>query len=357
MEKVRHSLLSRVLFGLWALVLCVALALASLSLLVHPSRIWWLTLVGWGFLPLLVLGVITLLWGLFRLSRMTGLLALALLPFVFFFGRYCRFKAPEPQPSQLTVLSYNVGLFSHADGIQDRLVAAEEICRQLKEADADILCLQEFYLPNNVDIDRFLRQRFPGYQAEYYVLTGAQGMAGNVTLSRKPVYAKGKLDFENSTNMALYTDIGLDSAVVRVYNCHFESYNISIPGVFRSAAHGDEEAMESTGKKMRRSIIQRAAQVDLVRQDADDAPVRSLIAGDFNDTPLSYTYRRLSKGRKDAFAVAGKGLGATYRGTGAMLRIDYLMAPPDLETVSYETLKQRLSDHYPILARYIIHKR
>lgn len=358
MEEVKHSLFSRAIFGLWALVLSVLLVLAYLSAWVNPARVWWFTLAGWFFLPLLVLGVLTLLWAIIRRSRMAGMLLVVLLPAIFFVGRYCKFKAPEEQPAQLTVVSYNVGLFTHADGLPDRLQAADAVCGALRETGADILCLQEFYLPNQVDIDRYLRQQFPGYQAEYYVLTGAQGMAGNVTLSRKPVYAKGKLDFDNSTNLALYTDIGLDSVIVRIYNCHFESYNISIPGVVRSAAQGDEEAMESTGKKMRRSIVQRAAQVDLVRQDTEDAPVRSLVVGDFNDTPLSYTYRRLSSGRKDAFTVAGKGLGASFRGTGPMLRIDYLMVPPELEPVAYETLRnQKLSDHYPILARFIIHRK
>ena len=103
---------------------------------------------------------------------------------------------------------------------------------------------------------------------------------------------------------------------------------------------------------MRRSILQRPQQVDAVIKDVDECPVRSVVLGDFNDNPLSYTVYRLSRGRLDTFVQAGKGFGATFRTLWPFLRIDYILYPRDLQAVSYEVPKVKYSDHYPVIATY-----
>ena len=256
----------------------------------------------------------------------------------------------EREPT-LKIVSYNVGLFAHGNMGDRRLVLADSVAAFLRKTDADVICLQEFYLPNTLNMDAWFRDHFPGYRAEYYVLTGEKGHAGNVTLSRRPVLYRGKLDFEKSTNLALHTDIQLDSTVLRFYNCHFESYNISLSGLIKSLGK-DEEVMEDTGRKMRRSITQRPKQVDAVMRDVDECPVRSVVLGDFHDNPLSYTVHRLSRGRSDSFVKAGKGFGATFRSLWPLLRIDYILYPRDLEAVTCEMPRVKYSDHYPVIATY-----
>ena len=103
---------------------------------------------------------------------------------------------------------------------------------------------------------------------------------------------------------------------------------------------------------MRRSITSRPKQVAHVLQSMEKAPVRSLAVGDFNDSPLSYTYFRLQRGRKDSFVKAGKGFGATYRALWPLLRIDYILYPKNLEAISFEVLSAPYSDHNPIVATY-----
>ena len=120
----------------------------------------------------------------------------------------------------------------------------------------------------------------------------------------------------------------------------------------KSIGHRDENVVEDTGNKMRRSITQRPKQVEEVIKDIDACPVRSVVLGDFNDNPLSYTVHRLLRGRKDAFVQAGKGFGATFRTFWPLLRIDYILCPRDLRAVSYEVPKVKYSDHYPVIATY-----
>ena len=350
-KKKRHGWFSRLTFGTATLILCGLLALSYLSVIVNPAKAWYFTVFGLLFIPLGLLTLLFFVWAIVRRSRMTGLLFLMLLPAIFLIGRYYQFKAPESdREPTLKVVTYNVGLFAHGDMGDRRLALADSVAAFLLRTDADVICLQEFYLPNSLNMDAWFREHFPGYHAEYYVLTGEKGHAGNVTLSRRPVLYKGKLDFERSTNLALHADIQLDSSVLRFYNCHFESYNISLSGLIKTI--GNKGEVEDTGRKMRRSITQRPRQVDEVMRDVDECPVRSVVLGDFNDNPLSYTVHRLSRGRRDSFVQGGKGFGATFRTLWPLLRIDYILIPRDLETVSYEVPKVKYSDHYPVIATY-----
>ena len=240
-------------------------------MLVNPAKAWFFTIFGLLFIPVLALTVLFFIWALFRRSRMTGFLLVMILPAIFLLGKYYQYKAPEPEREPtLKVVSYNVGLFAHGNMGNKRLVLADSVAAFLRRLDADVICLQEFHLPNTLNMDAWFRDRFPGYHAEYYVLTGESGHAGNVTLSRRPVLYKGKLDFEKSTNLALYTDIQLDSTVLRFYNCHFESYNISLSGLVKSIGRHTDEMVEDTGRKMRRGITQRPRQVEEVMKDVDE---------------------------------------------------------------------------------------
>ena len=73
-----------------------------------------------------------------------------------------------------------------------------------------------------------------------------------------------------------------------------------------------------------------------------------ILCGDFNDTPLSYTYRQLSRKLTDSFIEKGRGIGNTYIGEFPSFRIDYVLHSPTLYTVGYTREDITLSDHYPI---------
>ena len=68
------------------------------------------------------------------------------------------------------------------------------------------------------------------------------------------------------------------------------------------------------------------------------------MCGDFNDTPLSYTYRLMSRGLQDAFREKGRGFYNTFR-------IDYVLVSDDFEVLSYEVPSVEFSDHHPVFVR------
>ena len=346
-EKKQRHWLSHLSFGTVSLIAAGLLVLSYLSVVVDPAKAWFFTLFGLLYPIVLPLTAVLFIWSLFRRSHMRGLLLLALLPSLFFAGRYIQLRREsESHEASFKVISYNVGLFAHGPENTDRRVLADSVSHWLRRQNADLICLQEFYL--EAGSENWLKKHFPGYKIDYYVLTGKNGQFGNVILSRRPIVAKGKIDFEKSTNMALWADIRLDSSTIRVYNCHFESYNISLSGLVTR----DSVVVEQTERKMRRSITERPKQVSVVLKDMEAAPVRSLVVGDFNDTPLSYTYFRLLRGHKDGFVQAGKGFGATYRSLWPLLRIDYILHPSELQVVDYSIARVKYSDHYPVIATY-----
>ena len=353
-EKKKYGWFSTILFGLAVLVVSGLMLAAYLSLIVNPSKLWFITFFGILFIPILILSVIMLLAAARRRSTMATWLLVVLLPAIWLAGRCYQFRGSNEEEGPLKVVSYNVGLFLHGQkDLADapRLEIADSVAAFLRSTRADIICLQEFGLPNGVDLSYFLSSRFPEYHSEYYVLTGDMGAAGNVTLSRLPVVRKGKIEFENSTNMAIYTDLSLDTTIVRIYNCHFQSYNLSPDAVIKSIGK-DDDALSATENKVKRSLMRRPGQVSAVLQSMAESPVQSMAVGDFNDTPVSYTYQRLKAGRKDSFVEAGKGFSPTYVKFRPFLRIDYILYPKEFEACTYQVPKILLSDHYPVIATY-----
>ena len=348
----KHGIVSRIFFALLAVVFALALVLSVAANFVNPSKAWFLTVMGLCFAPLVVACVLILIVAIFRRSRVAWLICLVLVAASFFLGRTFRFSNPdEGGSSGPSIMSYNVGLFANsASGARSRVELADSVAAYIRSVNPDIVCLQEFYLPNSVNEKRWLQSRFPGYVADYYALTGKNGAAGCVTLSRYPVVRKGKFPFEGSTNMALYIDIDTGGEIYRIYNCHLESYNMSIPLIFSSVR--SEEMMEKSGRMFRRSIRARARQVDSLVADMKECPAPSFVIGDFNDMPISYTYSKFIRGRKDAFKKARRGFGGTFSALLRIMRIDYVLYPKDLDVVSYDVKRVKYSDHYPLLVKF-----
>ena len=355
------------IFGLTSrFLMCVVaglLILSYASMFVNPAHLWFISLSGLFFVPLSIINLILLLWAVRRLSKSFIIPLLALLPSFFFIGRYVRFPKSEESPvvrtltdsrgeSSIRMMTYNVGRFAlneAKEGIYTKTQCADSIFAFIRSQDADIICLQEFRMSGNKDIRSYLSKHFSGYDVQYYIFPETGGSFGNVTLSRVPVTGKGKIRFEGSTNLAIYTDHVYKGQPFRVYNCHFESYNISFTGLVRALFTADEQVFEETGSKMKRSLLKRPKQVDQVLENMEDCPVESFVCGDFNDNPMSYTYYRLTRGRDDSFVEAGLGFGATYANMWPMLRIDYVLYPKRYDAVSHDIPRVEYSDHYPVI--------
>lgn len=340
------------------LIAAALLVVSYLSMLFNPAKLWLMSVAGLMFVPFSLLNVFLLIWAFVRRSKAFVIPLLALIPAFFFLGRYVRFEseqeeAPGASENVLKVVSWNVGRFalSHRSmDIDDYRQCADSVFSFIREQDADVICLQEVRVSDSRRVRQYLERMMPGYSAEYYMFTGSGSSFGNVTLSRMPVRNRGVIRFDESTNLAIFTDYKSGDRTFRVYNCHFESYNISFSGIVRGLLKSDRETFTVAGEKMKRSITRRPKQVNKVFDDIENCPVDAFVCGDFNDNPTSYTYYRMMRNRQDTFVEAGKGFGATYSFMWPLLRIDYVLCPESVTVLNHETPHVRLSDHYPVVS-------
>lgn len=351
MKKKRHSLFLGITTRFVLLLAAGLLVVSYLSSYFNPATAWFMTLFGLLYIPLLLLNALLLVWSLVRGSRAFVIPLLALIPSLFLVGKYYQFDTPDPpQERGVRIISYNVGRFAMSpDGLSVQ-AATDSVTRFLRAQEADIICLQEVSAETAAELRPFLAASFPGYDIEYYVYQGKSSCYGNVTLSRFPALDKGKIVFGQSANLALFSDYDIKGTRLRIYNCHFQSYNISLSGIFKSLKGDYREAWHSAEQKMKNSLTLRPSQVDQVMTHIEDCPVAAFVVGDFNDNPMSYTYRRLIHGRHDTFVEAGQGFGATYAGLRPFLRIDYILCPKHLQVLSHTVARKGFSDHYPIIS-------
>ena len=86
---------------------------------------------------------------------------------------------------------------------------------------------------------------------------------------------------------------------------------------------------------------------EILIEESNVQPVQApvIICGDFNDTPMSYTYNQFNKGLVDAFRNASFGIGTSYVGKIPAGRIDYIFHSPSLFSSNFTIQKEVLSDH------------
>ena len=340
------------------------LVVSYVSMFFNPVKAWFMTLFGLLFVPLWLLNAFLFVWAVFRRSKAAVIPLVVLIPSLLIVGRYYQLSKKEDEVQEekvadAKIISYNVGryrLSSKRTRIQDPSVCLDSVDSYLRRHNPDIVCLQEVQYPSDEAMKKDLSARFPGYDLEYFVFPTNDGCYGNVTLSRTRAIHKGKIDFEGTSNIAIYADYRIGERKFRVYNCHLQSYNISVSrlaNVLMRRISGDDSTsnavLRDTEQKMKSSILRRPRQVEAVLSDIENSPYEAIVAGDFNDTPMSYTYYRLKRGRKDSFVEAGKGFGATYALLRPFVRIDYVLVPESISVTSHDVGKVYFSDHFPVI--------
>jgi endonuclease/exonuclease/phosphatase family metal-dependent hydrolase len=350
MGMKRKRTFGSTLFALLALVAAAVLLLSYLALFFNPTDHPVIMFFGLYFIPILAVNGLVLLIALLKYRRSLLIPVIAILPTLFLADRFVKFGREEQDLSGqgIKVLTYNLGRYAAGGRNVTTNEAIAGIRRFLAEQKADIVCLQEFSVGDTSALSTYL----PDYPYRARHLFKGNRYFGNMTLSRYPIRNTTSLTFPDSRNLSLVTDIDVNGRTLRVYNCHLESYSISftalVKRLFRKNNFTDE--MVQVHEKMHEATRRRSAQVDAVLQSEASSPYPNVVCGDFNDTPLSYTYQRLVKTKNDSFAEAGTGFGATYSVLWPMLRVDYILLPQEYAADQHETCRIPWSDHYPVTA-------
>lgn len=263
------------------------------------------------------------------------------------------------QSTDLSVLSYNVRTFDQLPTQDEESV--EGIFELIRDQSPIVLCMQEFSTTNKagrreVDVSRKLGD-YP-YNSIYYSANRERDYGvGIATFSKLPIVKTSRIPFNNSRNQAIYTDLVIEGDTVRLFNIHLQSirfgqsnYSFLDTLSFKYSTKQIQGAKD-IGIRLRDAFVQRAEQADMIHQYIQLSPYPVVVTGDFNDTPQSYAYRKIKRGLKDAFRIAGKGFGNTYAGELPSFRIDYVMYSKDFIAQEFKRIKSKHSDHFPVYAR------
>ncbi len=325
--------------GVGALSVCyvggVAAALATIT--------WGSAHAGWPAvireLELLLFAPLPLLLILAMALRARGALIVLLVPLTvlaFLVGpRFTPRVAAAADGQPFRVLTFNVG---GARG----LTRPAAIVQAIRAADPDVVCLVE--TPSNAaaTIGDVLRDAYP-HQT---------GSASVFVLSRLPLLDARKSVLRSGAKDSLQVTLELDDhRLIGLTAVHLQRVD-AFPGL-RSGLMPFVRAARGFATDTRDAAVGEI--VPLLRSEGGT----HILVGDFNLTPTSQAYRRLSAELQDAFAEASWGLGHTYPTalqlpgltvSFPLVRIDYIFHSRDLVASRAWVGADGGSDHLPVIA-------
>jgi endonuclease/exonuclease/phosphatase family metal-dependent hydrolase len=342
------------------IVLVIMLLLAYLSVYIHPSSTAIPALFGLAYPYIAAANIVMILiWLLFR----RWYVFLSFFAIALGFGHIQNFIRFSNHGTELhhdiKVMSYNVRLFNFYE--ESETDTHRKMLELLRKENPGILCLQEYYVRGDPAAgERKLKEGLGGklYTHVKLIKSGSSSRYGIVTVSRYPIIYRGDIVHPGSSSLTIFSDVVIDTDTFRIYNNHLQSFRLRrVEGTLLSEISGEDQggSMKSISgifRSLTHGFSSRALQVDRVRKHIETSPYPVIVAGDFNDTPISYTYHKMIRGLKDAFVEAGYGAGFTYRGKYPPNRIDYILYNEDIECKDFDIVKVRYSDHYPIIAYF-----
>jgi len=264
----------------------------------------------------------------------------------------------EPQ-STLRILSYNTRCFGGSNSTDEE--GRNLVVEYVAATDADIICLQEASGSKRNDLDKRMQELgFESYNHK-----------GQAIYSRLHIIKTDTLCYPTRSNAGIQALLFDGQDTILFINNHFESNQLSdlIKDDYRDvignrARNAYEKEIRDTIRKELAPMINqltkaaplRAAQADSVQHIIQRwLPRPVIVCGDFNDTPVSYTLRILTRDLQSAFRQSGNGLGYTFHEKGFPVRIDHILFSPDHWQSRHTRVDNTISasDHYPILTELV----
>jgi endonuclease/exonuclease/phosphatase family metal-dependent hydrolase len=365
MAKSIFRRVTKTVFLILNLVVVVLWLISCLTPFLNTATWWMIGFVGL-MVPYLILGlIIFLVFWLFVKPKLALIPALALL---IGFQQLNVVFAWKPGPSVsenkpehvLRVISWNIQSFNGNNKNKAvKQLARTELAESIQRLNADVVCLQEFNHTDghNSESDNLslFKKAYPyHFFSKDYQRNGGNYQSGCIIFSKYPIIHQNKIKFPVAESL-IYADILKDDDTIRVFNTHLQSFK------FKQADYSDLEkikeqddetlrASKNIIRKMRLAFKRRGVQAGIVRKAMNESPYPSLICGDFNDVPNSYTYFHIRGDYQDAFLKKGFGIGRTFISLASTLRIDYILPAPSFQVKMFDMIDEGLSDHIMLVA-------
>ncbi|MBK6936673.1 MAG: endonuclease/exonuclease/phosphatase family protein [Chitinophagaceae bacterium] len=364
----KFRLFTKRFFIIINIIVVAVFLLACLIPYLNPKTWWFISFLGLAFPFLLFIVLAFLIWWLIVLKPKLALIsAVALLLGYKSITAFLAFHSPKTfnykkQAGNLRVASWNVARFlelkrNNNEASMKRLNMFE----QIKQQDADILCLQEFHTSTNPDYYDNITpiQKELGYPYFYFSFDedGDRHYYSSITFSKFPIIDSGLVRYPRPTlpDVLLFTDIKYNKDTIRVYTTHLQSNLLDKKDYERlNKIKSGEDSIVSNSKnilaKLKRGSVNRGIQATIISDILGVSPYPFLLCADLNDIPNSYTYFTAKGNLQDAFLKKGAGIGRTFASISPTLRIDYIFTDKQFKIIQFNRIAKRLSDHYMLVA-------
>ena len=343
-------------FGLIVLTLNllvgVGLLAGAYAQYLSPVSFPLLSIAGLGFPFFVILNLLLALFWLLVCPRYVWL------PIVLFWVvgdallTYCPFSFGSSSKGDqvLKVLTYNtMGLESK---VNDKGKHVYPVWEYVKKSGANIVGLQEFPYQNK-ELINDIKKVYPYFKM---VSIGDGFNLYVACLSKTPILSGERIKVISPGNGAGLFQVKVGDKQIPFIVTHLESNKLSGDDkeIYESILADSQNRFLKSGSKHLLFKLADAASLRGPQADAIATKIQELndpytiVCGDFNDIPLSYTHRVIGKGLQDTYREAGFGPGVTFHEHLMFFRIDHMMVGP-----KYRVLKSKIdtsikaSDHYP----------
>lgn len=366
MAKSAARRATKVFFIALNVIISVFFLLGCLSPYINPSR-WWLSgFTGLIFPYLLLTQLLFVIFWLFARPRW------ALLPFlcllvgwkqisVVFAWHAAAGFTKQRKANSLRIVDWNIHGFNGASAKDDKRNIAQDLTASIIKFEPDVICMQEFNTATNADHLAEFKATHPYYYfGEDYHRENGNYRMGSIIFSRHPIVRTGRVPYPSGEGL-IFADIVQGTDTIRIYTTHLQSFRFK-PSDYNALEKIKEQedddlaASKSIYRKMKRAFNERGVQANIVHDQLAKSPYPSIVCGDFNDVPNSYTYFRIRGERQDAFLKKGFGTGRSYLALAPTLRIDYILPTTQFEIQQFDMIDEDLSDHIMLVTDLVLKK-
>ncbi len=262
---------------------------------------------------------------------------------------------PEPGAPVLTILTWNA---LHGSDLEKPDYEGARLLETILKVDADVVCLQEVYCLDQSCLTHYSQSAADSI-AKVYPYQLGDGTYDLRILSKYPLrhlYFGSIYHYRLSECFTVKTP----TRELAMVNVHLPSYILDAKekNIFKLDDSGMAEKKKlglEIVHKMERTFPQRAEGAEKILGAVNELAMPTIICGDFNDVPASWTYRLfLKKGFTDAYDATNFWPTHTFNTNMMYVHLDQIFYRGALRPLSVDRLDIRCSDHYPLVAKFQI---
>ena len=251
----------------------------------------------------------------------------------------------EPGEQRVRLMTYN----SKLNRVEDPAVV-EAVGREVARHNPDVLVMQD---ADGLPVGRGAQPLIAGQPL--FGLPYAYAVGQYVVASRLPMRGcvPASVDYEGDSHRYVRCTIDAHGIELTVVTMHFKSPRGGLLATRREGVEGADE--------WQRNYAERLAQSRELARQLAPLPRPLVVAGDLNASESSPVIQRLlAAGLRDSFSAAGRGYGFSYgqsmRAGLSFLRIDHILASPDIGFAASIVGEGRASEHRPVIADLVLRR-